>query len=170
MKIKNDAKFKSIKVSLRLKAIAEMIDKNSDVVDIGTDHSYLAIYLCIIEKIKKAIVSDIEDKPLITARKNIKKFKLAEKIILQKSDGLKSIELQGLETIIIAGIGIKKIIKVLNESYGKLCLIKNLILQGQGNNEELCEWLWKNNWKIVDENWVLEKNHIYQIIKCRQKL
>ena len=32
-------------LSLRLKTIADLVSKNSNVIDIGTDHAYLPIYL-----------------------------------------------------------------------------------------------------------------------------
>ena len=65
-----------IKLSARLKALANFIDDNSNVVDIGCDHGLLDIYLIQNKNNIKVIASDVNINALNNAKSNIKKYKL----------------------------------------------------------------------------------------------
>ena len=69
-----------IKLSSRLKAIAELVPDCSNIVDIGCDHGLLDIYLTQSKKNITIIASDINQNALNNAIKNIKKEKLTSKI------------------------------------------------------------------------------------------
>ena len=64
------------KLSNRLNAIAQFVDKKDSVVDVGCDHGYLSIYLKEVIKVKKIIASDINQNALNSAINNIKKCNL----------------------------------------------------------------------------------------------
>ena len=64
---------------LRLKKICDLVDENSIVADIGTDHGYIPIELLKSEKINYAILSDINKGPLENARKEIERQGLVNK-------------------------------------------------------------------------------------------
>ena len=63
-----------IKISARLKKIAEFIDDNSSIVDIGCDHGLLDIYLYQTKKNINIIASDVNQNALNNAIKNNSKF------------------------------------------------------------------------------------------------
>ena len=56
------------KLSNRLNAIAQFVDKKDSVVDVGCDHGYLSIYLKEVVKVKKIIASDINQNALFGGR------------------------------------------------------------------------------------------------------
>ena len=58
-------------LSLRLKTIATLVPYGARVCDVGTDHAYLPIYLKKNNIAKKIIATDLNQKPLENAQKNI---------------------------------------------------------------------------------------------------
>ena len=55
----------------RLQAAADLIDYADSVIDIGTDHGYLPIYLLKTGKVKTACAADIRKGPLENARQTL---------------------------------------------------------------------------------------------------
>jgi tRNA (adenine22-N1)-methyltransferase len=151
-------------LSKRLEAIANMVDQDDIVLDIGTDHGYLPIYLVSNQIIKLAIASDIKDSPLKMASKNVEKANLKEKIKLVLSDGLENIT-SYFNTIVIAGVGPRTIINILTKGEAKI-KGKTLILQSNVSSNIVREWLTNNNFKIIDEALVYEDSNYYEIIKA----
>jgi tRNA (adenine22-N1)-methyltransferase len=151
-------------LSKRLEAIANMIDQDDIVLDIGTDHGYLPIYLVSNQKIKLAIASDIKESPLQMASKNVTKANLVDKIKLVLSDGLESIT-SYFNTLVIAGVGPRTIINVLENGKAKI-KGKTLILQSNVSSNLVRDWLSTNNFKIINEALVEEDDNYYEVIKA----
>lgn len=152
-------------LSRRLEAIAKMVDEDSIVLDIGTDHGYLPIYLVSNQIIKIAIASDVKESPLKVANKNITKANLDAKIKLVLSDGLENIT-SYFNTLVIAGVGPRTIINILQKGIEKV-KNKTLILQSNVSSNLIREWLNQNNFKIIDENLIFEDGNYYEIIKAK---
>jgi tRNA (adenine22-N1)-methyltransferase len=151
-------------LSKRLESIANMIDQDDIVLDIGTDHGYLPIYLVSNQKIKLAIASDIKESPLQMASKNVTKANLVDKIKLVLSDGLESIT-SYFNTLVIAGVGPRTIINVLENGKAKI-KGKTLILQSNVSSNLVRDWLSTNNFKIINEALVEEDDNYYEVIKA----
>jgi tRNA (adenine22-N1)-methyltransferase len=151
-------------LSKRLDAIANMIDQDDIVLDIGTDHGYLPIYLVSNQIIKIAIASDIKEAPLKMAAKNVAKANLVDKIKLVLSDGLESIT-SYFNTLVIAGVGPRTIINVLESGKAKI-KGKTLILQSNVSANLVRAWLTANNFKIIDEALIKEDDNYYEVIKA----
>ena len=73
-------------LSRRLLAIANLVKPNACVLDVGTDHAYLPIYLKETKICKKVIASDISESALKGAKRNIEKLGTPD-IELVLSDG-----------------------------------------------------------------------------------
>ena len=67
-----------MKLSLRLKSIANLVDSNDVVADIGCDHAYLDIYLVMNNIVPKTLACDINRKALDMGINNIKKYGLED--------------------------------------------------------------------------------------------
>lgn len=146
-------------LSKRLNAVASFVPKNANAVDIGCDHGYLGIYLTKEHLVKSIILTDIKESALNQAKKNILKSKLDIKTIL--SNGLESVDVKGLDTIIISGMGTKTIIDILNT--GCLERIENLVLSSNNNLYELRKYVESMGFYLQDEVTVLEHG-IYNVI------
>ena len=148
--------------SLRLLAIASLIDKGSSVLDVGTDHAYLPIFLSQNEKCKSIIASDVSSNALKIAKDNLKKYHIDDvKLIL--SNGLDSIN-EEYDTIVLAGMGTSTIIKILENKK----LPNTLIISSNNDLYKLRKFMNKIKYKIKEEIVILEKNKYYDIIKYQK--
>ena len=95
----------------RLQTFSAFIENKDIVLDIGCDHGLLGIYLTLNKKVK-VISSDINEKPLLKAQENIKKYNLEDKIETRLGDGL-SVMSMDINTIVISGMGTETIINIL---------------------------------------------------------
>src|SRR5574344_332090 len=98
-------------LSKRLLEISKLIPKEANVIDIGCDHALLDIYLTL-NNDNKCIASDISEKVIQNANKNIKKYNLTDKIETIVSDGIKNIQIKNNSVIVISGMGTHTIIDI----------------------------------------------------------
>lgn len=153
-----------IKIDERLLACSEYVRPNTKLVDVGTDHAYLPIYLIQKKIISKAIASDINKEPLKSAISNITKYGLEDKIKVILSDGLLNIESEEVDDIVIAGMGGESIIHIIEKANWLKDSSKNLILQPMSMEEVLRKYLLENNFEIKREKAVISKNKVYVVM------
>lgn len=148
-----------IKLSKRLEAISNLIEKEDTVIDIGCDHALLTIFLAF-KYNKIYYASDVRESALDMARENIKKYK-CKNVILTCKNGLDALEIsQNIDTIVISGMGhytITKMLKTINKR------IKKIIIQSNTNQEIIRKFMVKQGYYIDKEIVVKDKN-IYYII------
>lgn len=144
----------------RIKAIASLVDNDALVVDIGTDHAYLPIYLYENDITKNIVASDISSNALLFAKNNLEKHNLSNKIKLVVSDGFKNLD-ECFDIAIISGVGTETIKKILDNEV----LPNKLILSSHKNVCDLREYMFKIGYKIEKEIIVYENNIYYNIIK-----
>lgn len=144
----------------RIKAIASLVDNDALVVDIGTDHAYLPIYLYENDITKNIVASDISSNALLFAKNNLEKYNLRGKIKLVVSDGFKNLD-ECFDIAIISGVGTETIKKILDNEV----LPNKLILSSHKNVSDLREYMFKIGYKIEKEIIVYENNIYYNIIK-----
>lgn len=154
----------TVKLSPRLLAVAELVDTNGSVCDVGTDHALLPCYLYS-RGVKDITASDINDGPLVAARETIEKYIGADcPIRLVKSDGLRNIDYA--DNVIVAGMGGELIARIVSEcSFLKPDI--SFILQPMTKAEILRRELYKNGFRITDEKTAEEGEKLYVIIKAQ---
>ena len=150
-----------IKLSKRLQKIAELINEEDTVLDIGCDHALLDIYLS--NKYSKTYyASDLRESALDMARSNIKKYS-SDKVILKCGNGLDVLdENMDINTVAISGMGYLSIISIL-KNIKHIKNINKLVIQSNSNSEIVRKFILKNGFYIDNETIVLDKN-IYYII------
>lgn len=156
---------KSMELSKRLQAIADMVSEGNRLVDIGTDHGYIPIYLITKKRIPSALAMDVGKGPLERAREHILAHCLEEKVKCRLSDGFEKYQAGEADTAVIAGMGGDLMEKILME--GKDRLPKELILQPQSEWFKVRRFLNKHGYRIIKEDMVLEDGKYYQIIKAQ---
>lgn len=155
----------TLKISDRLKSISEFVPLNYITADIGTDHGYLLKYLFDGGKIQKAFACDLNIKPLNYAKMNLKEYIEIGKVELRWGSGLKALRVEdGVECIVIAGMGGKTMIEILEEGKNILFGVKRIILAPNVGWESIREYISDKSYKIIDEDLVLEDNRFYPII------
>ncbi|MBQ8659589.1 MAG: SAM-dependent methyltransferase [Bacilli bacterium] len=146
------------KISNRLKILTEFIEKNDQVVDVGCDHGYLSIYLKANNLCKKVIASDINKNALSGAIKNVKNSGLDIPVIL--SDGICDVDLKGINTLIISGMGTSTVLHILEDDK-KLKKIAKLIIQSNNDHELLRRSLNKKGYYLENEVIIFDKGKWY---------
>lgn len=156
-----------LELSKRLKTIVSKIEKCYLLADIGTDHGYVPIYAIKNNLCNRAIASDINLEPVKRARNNILWEGLKDKISVRQGAGLKPFVIGEAEIVIIAGMGGHLICDILKDDIEKVKKLKYLILQPAQNPEVLREYLYCNNYEIIDEDLCEDEGIIYEIFKVR---
>jgi tRNA (adenine22-N1)-methyltransferase len=151
-------------ISKRLQAIAKFVRKGACIADIGTDHAYLPIYLVQAKDVPKAIAIDVKGGPIRSAKANVEKYDLEDKIEVRWSNGLAELLPHEVDTVIIAGMGGKLMQTILEKEKEIAHTMRNLILQPQSEIAEFRRFLCKNNYVIVDEDMLIEDEKYYTII------
>lgn len=157
---------KKIILSKRLSAVAGYVRKGSRVIDVGTDHGYIPVYLAQNNIAERIYASELREGPLsravITAREHL----VSDKIEFLLADGLTGISEDDIDTVIISGMGGEKIAAVLKAApWVKRNGIK-LILQPQSKLEELCLWLKNSGFVIRDASLAEEDGRIYCVFQA----
>ena len=101
-------------LDVRLRAAANMVPCGARLADIGSDHAYLPIALCLENKIKCALASDINEGPVAAAVSNIKKNCLDDKIKAIRADGLSKAQEFAPDCITVLGMGGELIVRILS--------------------------------------------------------
>ena len=149
-----------LSISKRLKTIASLVTPQKKVLDIGTDHAYLPIYLYLNNITKNITASDISPQVLEISLNNLQKYNLEKKINLIKSDGFRNVD--GIFDIaVITGMGTYTIINILNTKN----IPDTLIIQSNNDYYLLRKHLNYLGYKIENEIALYENKHYYIIIK-----
>ncbi|OZV77055.1 tRNA (adenine(22)-N(1))-methyltransferase TrmK, partial [Streptococcus agalactiae] len=69
-----------INLSQRLRNVAHFVPNGSKLLDVGSDHAYLPIFLLENGKISSAIAGEVVKGPFESALKNVSEYGLAQKI------------------------------------------------------------------------------------------
>lgn len=156
-----------MKLSARLKKIVEFADKCGVVADIGTDHALVPVYLIENRLYQKAYACDIRPLPLKRAEKYILSRNLSDKISTILSNGLQNVP-DDTDTVIIAGMGGEMIIDILLSDQAHKS--STFVLQAMTAVDSLREFLYKNGYRIIDEDIVAEQNgkKLYSVIKTKK--
>ncbi|MCB2354253.1 tRNA (adenine(22)-N(1))-methyltransferase [Clostridium estertheticum] len=156
-----------MELSIRLKCIVSMIEKCDSVIDVGTDHGYVPIYLVQKGITKKAIASDINRGPVEKAKKNINRNNAANEISCRLGSGLSTVKEGEVQVAIIAGMGGNLIRDILETDLDIVKKLKYMVLQPVQNAEVLREYLYKIGYEFIDEEICYDDGKFYEIIKVR---
>ncbi|GIM28055.1 SAM-dependent methyltransferase [Clostridium polyendosporum] len=157
-------------LSIRLKMIVNQVDECNSIVDVGTDHGYVPIYLVKNHICKKGVASDINNGPIEKAQINVTFEGLKDKISCRLGPGLKTVEKGEVEGVIIAGMGGNLTRDILLEDWEKVREYKFLILQPAQNPEVLREFLYNSEFEILDEDLCFEDNKFYELFKVKYSM
>ena len=155
---------KTLKLSKRLRAAADLVREGAYIADVGTDHAYLPIALCLEGRIRGAVASDINEGPILRAREHINEYGLNDRIVTLLADGLDKISTYEPTDILILGMGGELIANIISRAEFTKNRTVHLILQPMTHPEALRKFLADNGYDIVDETFVSEEKKIYQVI------
>lgn len=149
------------RLSKRLAAVASLVKQGSVIADVGTDHGYIPVYLCIAGIIKGAVASDINQGPLSSCKALVEQEGLGGKISVRLSNGLDGIGCDEIDTIVIAGMGGELIADILSrcDYISKM----HIVLNPMTHPEIARKFLYDNGFEIANDIIVEDCGHYYSV-------
>lgn len=143
--------------------MAELVPPGARVIDVGTDHAMLPVWLIQTERASHVWASDLRPGPLESARRLVEQTHTGDRIDLRRTDGLNGFSRDDGDTVVIAGMGGETMISILAAApwlqNGVL-----LILEPQSKQALLRRWLSDHGFKIRRERLVKDAGRIYPIL------
>lgn len=158
---------RSIQLTPRLRAVADMVPAGARLADVGTDHAYLPAYLLQEGVVQRAVVSDLRRGPLDRARTTAERYGFTERMDFRLCDGLSGIAPEEADTIVIAGMGGETIAAILEAAPWTAQGERVLVLQPMTMQHVLRPWLQGHGFRITEERLACEGESIYTIIQAR---
>lgn len=154
----------SYELSTRLQTCLDAVAPLKTIADIGTDHAYLPCVGMMENKLSYAIAADIGIGPLESAKATINRYKLNTKIETRLGGGFSILKPNEVEAVVVAGMGGKLIVSILEESIELTRSFERLILQPNIDANLVRTWLSQHQFKIINEKIVLDEGKFYEII------
>ena len=151
----------------RMYAIVKYIEPGRGLIDVGTDHGYLPVWMASHGYHGNIIAADINEAPLQKARENAEKSGVTDRVQFQLCDGLAQCPPEAVDTIVIAGMGGDMICRILDRAEWCMDRRYKLILQPMTKSEVLRYWLTNNEFEILNEELIPEGGNLYQLIVSR---
>ena len=160
----------TVRLSLRLDAVAAFVPEKAAVADIGTDHGYIPIHLIESGRAAKALAMDVGRGPLNRAREHIEAMEpqFRERIELRLSDGLKELKAGEADTVVIAGMGGELIIRILDQGRHVWETVKTWVLSPQSEPEQVRQFLAREGFGICREQMVKDGGKYYTIMEVKR--
>ena len=153
------------KLSLRLTAAADMVRPGARLIDVGTDHAYLPVFLAQNGRIAAALATDIAQGPLTRARAHIAKAKPRIPVETRQTPGLTGVNDFCPTDIVIAGMGGELIASILEEARFVRDRKIALVLQPMTKQAELRRFLARAGFECDREELVREDGRYYQVFR-----
>ena len=158
-----------MELSGRLAAIADMITPGFVPVDVGCDHGYLLISLVQKGWIPRGIGVDIGSGPLAAAQEHVISAGLSDKIELRLGDGLQTVDAGEGESLVIAGLGGKTMLYILQDEKERADSFLEWVLEPQSDADEVRRYLYDSGYLILEEEMIRESDKFYPIMKVTSR-
>ncbi|MGY2135808.1 tRNA (adenine(22)-N(1))-methyltransferase [Pseudomonas reactans] len=152
-------------LSLRLERVAANVPAGARLADIGSDHGYLPVALMRRGLITAAVAGEVATTPFHAAQRTVRDNGLEHQISVRLADGLAAIEAHdSITAISVCGMGGETIRDILEGGKRHLSGQERLILQPNGGEQPLRQWLMDNGYSILSEELLRENRFYYEII------
>lgn len=149
-------------LSKRLRTMASMVENRDLVLDVGTDHGYLAMTLVNEERAGRVLATDISAQSL--SKLEAKLTPKDKNIDTMVADGFKEIQVQP-DLTIIGGMGGPLILSILKEDMDKTRAFKDFIIQANTKTPDLRRFFIENSFEILEEAALWEEGYFYNILR-----
>ncbi len=147
----------------RLQAVADAIAPGATVADIGTDHAHLLAWLSARGHIARGIGIDVASGPLTQARRTLSATRLAG-ITLRQGDGLQPLEVGEVDTVVLAGMGGARIMRLVDAAPRVVQPLQRLVMQPNTDWVAMRRWILEHGWALHDERMVCDRGKFYLVL------
>jgi tRNA (adenine22-N1)-methyltransferase len=156
----------SVHLSARLAAVAACVPAGARLIDVGTDHAQLPVWLVQTGRVTHAWASDVRPGPLESAARLVAETETGDRISLCRTDGLQGFGPADGDTITIAGMGGETMVSILSAApWTKKDTL--LVLAPQSKQAVLRRWLCDSGYTVQTEALVQDAGRIYPIMQVR---
>lgn len=154
-------------LSPRLQAVADLVPMGQPLVDVGSDHGQLPVWLLLHGKIPYAIATDLRSGPLNRGRELAERWELKkEQIDFRLCDGLSAVHSQEVHTVTVAGMGGETIADILEATVWTKEVGHSFVLQAMSGMDGLRRYLSENGFSILREVLVEEGRTLYVVLQA----
>lgn len=157
----------TVELDPRLQTAAEAVRPGSVVADIGTDHGYLICALVGLGKCPRGYACDINPQPLASAQAHIRKQGLEQQIQTVLSDGLRALQGEDIDAIVIAGMGGELIGEIITAVDWTRAPDKQFVLQPMTRAEVLRRTLYREGFALRSEKAVVSGRFAYTVMTAK---
>lgn len=154
-------------LSPRLQAAADLVPPGSRLVDVGTDHGRLPVWLIRHGVVRSAVASDLRPGPLGRAKDWAQRWGVSGQISFRLCDGLSAVDPAEAETVVIAGMGGETIADILHAARWASEGEHLYILQAMSGMDGLRRYLSAGGFAILREVLVEEGETLYVILLAK---
>lgn len=154
-----------MKLSRRLQTVAALLPQGISLADVGADRGELSYHLLEGEKITRAVLSDRSSKSLARAKNLFRGTCYESRVEFRHGSGLRIYRPGDCDYAVMAGMGGKTIVTILEESPDVAKSFQGIIIQAMGNSEEVRRCLYRLQIKIDEEALIWEDGHFYTVIR-----
>ena len=152
-------------LSRRLEHVAARVPVGARLADIGSDHGYLPVALMRRGVIEYAVAGEVAMAPFLAAERTVRETELNDRMTVRLANGLEAIKPEdGITAISFCGMGGETIRDILDSGNANLTGRELLIMQPNGGEQPLRQWLMDNDYRIVFEEVLRENRFDYEII------
>ena len=152
-------------MSKRIEKLVELFPGARSVADIGCDHGYTSILLAKTGKAEKIIACDIGQAPLESAKKNILREGLTDRIECRLGDGLEPIKSFEAESVLISGMGGPLMMEILDKRIEEFSFA---VLSPQSDFANFRRFLF-DRMDILKEEYLEEGGKFYRLFLAGKK-
>ena len=139
---------------------ADFVRQNARLADIGTDHAYLPLWLCLNGTCPSAVAADINPEPLARGQAAIKAFNAEKLVSARLSDGLENIAENEADDFVLAGMGGELIADILSRQN---VTQKHIIINAMTHPEIARKFLYDNGFEIDKDLIVKDGRRYYSV-------
>lgn len=150
----------------RLMDIINLIDYGKNVIDVGTDHGLVPLYLAKNNISSNIWATDISA-PSLKKLEDQLDSKLSKIIKTKVTDGFKGIEKEDKQIAIIAGMGGNTIVEIIQSSMQFAQNLDYMILESNIATEKLRLFLYENNFDLMRDFLSFENEKYYDILQVK---
>ncbi|MDD4797835.1 MAG: class I SAM-dependent methyltransferase [Eubacteriales bacterium] len=152
----------AIRLTKRLKAVADYVDTHRAVADIGCDHGKLALYLAQ-AGCPKVLGCDIS-RPSLEKAHRLKAQYAQPNLELRTGDGLAAVTPGEVSALVLSGMGGSTIARILGRHPDVLCRVEQLVLSPHSELAQVYDFLARNGFYLADEAIVHDAGRLYRVL------
>lgn len=156
-------------LSPRLLAVAEAIPPGSRVADLGTDHGKLPLWLAANGLVAFCLATEKNAALLRRAARAPDSAVWGSLVAYRAGDGLRAILAEDrIDTVVLAGVGGRTILRLLEAQAGSLSSFSRLVLQPRSEQALVRAWLLEHGFALVSERLTNERGRFHLTVAAER--